>query len=339
MAVSGASPMTKRVSRIYHVMSRGLVTYLKQSICVPVLPWYSVPTGALLPRMPRSDWKFGKLQWCSKVSCGREDAHRTRRLNAAGEPDCTAAHGNTGKPARGCCKSRSAKNADRPLVDAVPDIGKHARVSGVRVRTKAKPTRQLQPMCARFSTPHGKSTAPLLPRSQACESPLPPGPVSAFASAAPRPDVVTLNPPSTARSIEDFLDAIIANPVLDKCFSRADKIFVHASAIRIYEKCFHRSKRPQTSCTFTPVASQPFNRYLTALAIFRIAVDLAEIDKHTKTDHSGETVEISVDDVCKEVEPSTETRKLAWAKQPAILNVIYQSGGLKRPPITEGASE
>ena len=75
------------------------------------------------------------------------------------------------------------------------------------------------------------------------------------------------------------------------------------------------------------------------VAIFRIAVDLPEIDKHTKTTHSGETVEISVDDVCKEVEPSTETRKLAWAKHPAILNVIYQSGGLKRPPITEGASE
>ena len=289
--------------------------------------------------MPPCHWNFGKLQWCSQASCGREDAHRTRRLNAAGEPDCTAAHGQTGKPGRGCCKHSPAKDADRQLVDAVSEFGKHARVSGVRFRKKTNSTRQLQTMCARFSTPHGKSTAPLLPRSQACESPLPPGPVSAFASAAPRPDVVTLNPPSTARSIEDFLDAIIANPVLDKCFSRADKIFVHASAIRIYEKCFHRIKRPQTSCTFTPVASQPFNRYLTALAIFRIAVDLAEIDKHTKTDHSGETVEISVDDVCKEVEPSTETRKLAWAKQPAILNVIYQSGGLKRPPITEGASE
>ena len=205
--------------------------------------------------MPPCHWNFGKLQWCSQASCGREDAHRTRRLNAAGEPDCTAAHGQTGKPGRGCCKHSSAKDADRQLVDAVSEFGKHARVSGVRFRKNTNSTRQLQTMCARFSIPHGKSAAPLLPRPQACESPLQPCPLSAYASAAPELDVVTLNPPNTARFIEDFIDAIIANPALDKCVSRADKLFVHASAIRAKGK-LQLSLKPSEKNTYLTVPTK-----------------------------------------------------------------------------------
>ena len=72
----------------------------------------------------------------------------------------------------------------------------------------------------------------------------------------------------------------------------------------------------------------PVDLYLIGLAIFRIAAQMAETDIHTKTGRDGENEEISVDDVCRELEPDSATRHLAWAKVPAILNVIYQSSGL-----------
>ena len=284
-----------------------------------------------------------KLQWCSRANCGRTDAHKTRRLNVAGDPDCTAAHGQTGMAARGCFKKSNAK-ADRQLNDIVEFISGHARVRGVRLRQKSKPLpAPLLSVCSRFLTPRDKSTQSMQLGLRACKAPLQcahtperalavhgtevGGPGQSSASCAsilpytPNTASSVGGTPGVAQSIEAHIDAVIANPVLDRCFSRADKLFVHASAIRIHEKyCIHR-KRPIT-------AVEPAGRYLLGLAIFRIAAQLAARDTQTRTRHDGEEVEISVDDICRLVEPDSATRQLAWGRVPAILNVIYQSSGL-----------
>ena len=294
-----------------------------------------------------------KLQLCSRANCGRKDAHKTRRLNAAGDPDCTAAHGQTGMSARGCFKQGKAMKADRELTDIVSYISGHARVRGVRLRKKARALpAPILSACSRYLTPRDRPTQPMQLGLIACKAPLQSGQTPACALAAPEPEVggpvqasapcasTWPNNPSTAssaggtsavaQSIEAHIDAMVANPVLDGCFSRADKLFVHASAIRIHEKYCIRRKRPMT-------AVEPAGRYLIGLAIFRIAAQIAERDTQTRTGCDGEKVNISVDDVCREVEPDSATRHLAWAKVPAILNVIYQSSGLNTFHNCEGS--
>ena len=46
----------------------------------------------------------GDLQWCRKIACGRAEAHRTRRVDADGRPDCTGKHGMCGMALRGHAK-------------------------------------------------------------------------------------------------------------------------------------------------------------------------------------------------------------------------------------------
>ena len=130
------------------------------------------------------------MQWCSRANCGREDAHRTRRLNAAGDPDCTAAHGQTGMSARGCFKQSKATKADRQLSDIVSYIGGHARVRGVRLRkkTRALPAPILS-VCSRFLTPRDRSTQPEELGLIACTAPLQSGHTPVRALAAPEPEV------------------------------------------------------------------------------------------------------------------------------------------------------
>ena len=63
-------------------------------------------------------------------------------------------------------------------------------------------------------------------------------------------------------------------------------------------------KRPIT-------AVGPAGGYLLGLAMFRSAAQLAARDIQTWAIHDGEQVEISVDDVCRLVEPNEATRQLA----------------------------
>ena len=131
-----------------------------------------------------------KLQWCSRANCGRTDAHKTRRLNAAGDPDCSAAHGQTGMSARGCFQKSTKAKADRQLNDIVGFISGHARVLGVRLRQKSKPLpAPLLSVCSRFLTPRDKSTQAMQLGLHTCKAPLQSGHTPARALAAPGPEV------------------------------------------------------------------------------------------------------------------------------------------------------
>ena len=146
------------------------------------------------------------MQWCQMIRCGRQDKHRTRRVDADGRPDCLGNHGQCGMALRGCMKRLAQEKSNRIF-----------RVAK-RLRSKLSPDRVTYALRVRAVAP-GPLLPPVSPTRHMDPSALAANHQNARASGAHQPvtppvRVKCNSPPPAPTPPSSFQDVLMPNSLM-----------------------------------------------------------------------------------------------------------------------------
>ena len=269
------------------------------------------------------------LKWCQRIRCGRQDKHRTRRVDADGRPDCLGNHGQCGMALRGCMKRLAQEQSNRIF-----------RVAK-RLRSKLSPDRVTYALRVRAVAP-GPLLLPVSPTRHMDPSALAANHQNARASGAHQPvtppvRVKCNSPPPAPTPPSSFQDVLMPNSLMfqiiceyidkEKTKDHMDEGERHGLKATAFRLCVTISSHQACKTAFAPRANEALLtpsvvrwRRSLALAVLLTALGLSAFTSSSVTPET----------LARAIERDATIRANARKSQCSIINFLHRNNAFFR---------